>query len=232
MTRYSILLIDDDPDIRAILQDNLELDGYAVLTAPNGKIGLNLFEREMVDLVILDLMLPDMDGIQACRAIRSQSTVSIIMLTAKDGVSDKVLGLEHGADDYIVKPFDYLELAARINARLRRSKQIYGHDGVRQCGPLRMVPGTHEVEINGRRIQLTPKESEVLRLLMRFAGEPLNREEIRKEVWPKADLYRWSRTIDVHIQHLRAKLGSQADCPELIRTVPGVGYVLALPGPE
>ena len=232
MTRYTILIIDDDPDIRAILQDNLELDGYTVLTAPNGKTGMTLFQREMVDLVILDLMLPDMDGIQVCRAIRSQSTVSIIMLTAKDGVSDKVLGLEHGADDYIVKPFDYLELAARINARLRRSKQIYGHDSTRQCGPLRMMPGTHDVEFNGRRIRLTPKEFDLLQLLVRFAGQPLNREEIRKEIWPQANLYRWSRTIDVHIQHLRAKLGSTSDCPDPIRTVPGMGYMLTLAGPK
>ncbi|MFH1982751.1 MAG: response regulator transcription factor [Pseudomonadota bacterium] len=232
MTHYTILVIDDDPDIRAILRDNLELDGYAVLIAPDGKAGLDNFHREMVDLVILDLMLPDMDGIQVCRAIRSRSTVSIIMLTAKDGVSDKVLGLEHGADDYIVKPFDYLELAARIKARLRRSKQIYSHDSARQCGPLRMFSATYEVELNGRLIRLTPKEFELLGLLVRFAGQPLDREDIRKEIWPKADIYRWSRTIDVHIQHLRAKLTIPEDCPELIRTVPGIGYMLSVPAPR
>lgn len=230
MTRYTILVIDDDPDIRAILRDNLELDGYAVLSASTGKAGLDLFQREMVDLVILDLMLPDMDGIQVCRAVRSQSTVSIIMLTAKDGVSDKVLGLEHGADDYIVKPFDYLELAARIKARLRRSKQAYPGESARQCGPLKMLPTTYEVELNGRLIRLTPKEFDLLQLLVRFAGQPLNREDIRKEIWPKADIYRWSRTIDVHIQHLRAKLTTSKDCPDLIRTVPGVGYMFSVPG--
>jgi len=232
MTRMTILIIDDDPDIRAILKDNLELDGYAVLSAPNGRAGLDFFQREMVDLVILDLMLPDMDGIQVCRAIRAQSSVAIIMLTAKDGVSDKVLGLEHGADDYLVKPFDYLELAARIKARLRRSKQMYTHRGIDQCGPLKMFPATHEVEINGQRIRLTPKEFELLGLLVRFAGQPLNREEIRKAIWPSADLYRWSRTIDVHIQHLRSKLTQESACADLIQTVPGVGYMLAMPAAE
>jgi DNA-binding response OmpR family regulator len=141
MTQMTILVVDDDPDIRAILEDNLALDGYDVITAENGKSGLECFQRHMVDLVILDLMLPDMDGIQVCRAIRAQSAVSIIMLTAKDGVSDKVLGLEHGADDYVVKPFDYLELAARIKARLRRSKHVATHGTAQECGPCGCIRG-------------------------------------------------------------------------------------------
>ena len=130
MGQFSILVVDDDPDILTIIKDNLELDGYEVFTAALGKDALSILEKESINLIILDLMLPDVDGIQICRATRAKSHVPIIMLTAKDTVSDKVLGLESGADDYIVKPFDYLELAARVKAQLRRSKTYLLADDV------------------------------------------------------------------------------------------------------
>ena len=225
MPPYTIMVIDDDPDIRTIVRDNLELDGYTVLIAETGKDGLEIFEREKVDLVILDLMLPDMDGLQVCRAMRKGSSVSIIMLTAKDSVSDKVLGLEYGADDYLVKPFDYLELAARIKARLRRSNQAMAVAGFENYGGVQLNTDSLEVSIDGETTRLTRKEFELLFMLVKYQGRPLNRDAIRKEIWPDANLYKWSRTIDVHIQHLRAKLEKNPNRPDMILTVPGVGYM-------
>jgi len=225
MPPYTIMVIDDDPDVRTIVRDNLELDGYTVLTADTGKAGMGVFKREAVDLVILDLMLPDMDGLQVCRAIRNASNVSIIMLTAKDSVSDKVLGLEYGADDYLVKPFDYLELAARVKARLRRSNQSMSIAGFETYGRVQLNPDTLEVSIGSETTRLTRREFELMLLLVKCQGRPLSRDTIRREIWPDANLYKWSRTIDVHIQHLRAKLEKNPDGPEIILTVPGVGYM-------
>ncbi len=230
MNNYKILVVDDDPDILKIVQDNLELDGYSVRTASFGKEALTSFEKEVFDLIILDLKLPDMDGIQVCRTIRQKSDIPITMLTAKDGLSDKILGLESGADDYIVKPFDYLELAARIKARLRRSspgsssgtspKKIFEFQSIS------LDPNTRTVEVNREKVSLTKKEFDLLYLLAENLGSVLERKVIKSELWPDANLYKWSRTIDVHIQHLRAKLKDDPAEPRLIITVPGVGYML------
>ncbi len=227
---YLILVIDDDPDILKILKDNLELDGYRVCTAMQGKDALALFKKRPIDLVILDLMLPDMDGIQVCRAIRAHSDVSIILLTAKDSVTDKVLGLEHGADDYIVKPFDYLEVAARIKARLRRSKPANASHKVHETGNIRLDPNSYNVFVGGRQIKLTKKEFDLLHLLLEHSGKVLEREAIRQALWPDSKLYKWSRTIDVHIKNLRAKLGEQPNNSGYIVTVAGVGYMLKTSG--
>lgn len=226
MGQYAILVVDDDHDILTIIKDNLELDGYEVFTATLGKNAISIFKNESIDLLILDLMLPDMDGIQICRAIRTNSHVPIIMLTAKDGVSDKVLGLESGADDYIVKPFDYLELAARIKARLRRSKSYLLEDEVLEVGNLQLNPERREVEVNGDRVVLTKKEFDILSLLFKNAGKVLSRDTIKQEIWQDKKLYKWSRTLDVHIQHLRAKLENSPEQLQYILTVPGVGYML------
>ena len=220
---YLILVIDDDPDILKILKDNLELDGYRVCTAKLGKDALAIFQKRHVDLVILDLMLPDMDGIQVCRAIRAHSDVSIILLTAKDSVTDKVLGLEHGADDYMVKPFDYLEVAARIKARLRRSKSVNASHEVHESGNIRLDPNSYNVLVDGCQIKLTKKEFDLLHLLLEHSDKVLERDHIRQALWPDSNLYKWSRTIDVHIMNLRAKLAGNAGC---IVTVSGVGYML------
>ena len=227
MDRYNILVVDDDHDILTIIKDNLELDGYEVFTATLGKDAISIFEKEPIDLIVLDLMLPDMDGIQVCRAVRANSHVPIIMLTAKDGLSDKVLGLESGADDYIVKPFDYLELAARIKARLRRSKSYLSADEVFEVGDLQLNPERREVEVGGDRVVLTKKEFDILFLLFKHAGRVLDRDSIKKKIWPGKKLYKWSRTLDVHIQHLRAKLEKYPEQPQYILTVPGVGYMLS-----
>ena len=232
MMPFHVLVVDDDTDILTIIQDNLRLDGYTVTTAASGKAALDHFERARPDILVLDLMLPDMDGIQVCRAIRRHSQVPIILLTAKDGVSDKVLGLESGADDYLVKPFDYLELAARIKARLRRGADYRRLSEVTIVGDWELVPQRRGVTVDGRSVQLTKKEFDLLSLLFKHSGQVLERETIRRVLWPKAQIYHWSRAIDVHIQHLRAKLETAPETPAYIITVPGVGYRLEAPMPK
>ncbi len=227
MEPFNILVVDDDPDILTIIKDNLELDGYTVLTAACGKEAISVFKANAVDLMVLDLMLPDVDGIQVCRTIRATSPVPIIMLTAKDAVSDKVLGLESGADDYIVKPFDYLELAARIKAGLRRSQIYRPEDTLYQVGELELIPERREVEIRGVKIPLTKKEFDILTLFFKHAGRVVDRDTIHNEIWPDRQLYKWSRTLDVHILRLRGKIEANADQPRYIVTVPGVGYMLS-----
>ena len=221
--------MDDDADILTILKDNLELDGYVVQTASSGADAIRNAEKDGIDLIILDLKLPDLDGIQVCRAIRTHSAVPIIMLTARDGVSDKVLGLESGADDYIVKPFDYLELAARINARLRRRNVFQPITAPLKAGDLVLNPANRDVLMNGTKLDLTKKEFDILNLLFQYAGNVVDRETIRKSLWPNQSIYKWSRTIDVHIQHLRAKLEANPENPLYIVTVQGVGYKLNCP---
>ena len=222
----TILVVDDDPDILMILKDNLKLDGYRVLCARDGREALDLFDSRRIDLIVLDLMLPDLDGLQICRTVRAGSRVPIILLTAKDAVSDKVLGLECGADDYMAKPFDYLELAARIRARLRRSGDFEDPAPVLEAGSLKLDQTARQARLNGRDVSLTKKEFDLLLLLVRHAGSVLDRETIRQTLWPENRLYKWSRTIDVHIQHLRAKLEPDPDTPHGIITVQGVGYML------
>jgi DNA-binding response OmpR family regulator len=230
MSNYKILVVDDDPDILKIVQDNLELDGYGVRTASFGKEALAYFEKEVFDLIILDLKLPDMDGIQICRTIRQKSDIPITMLTARDGLSDKILGLDSGADDYIVKPFDYLELAARIKARLRRnspkSSSGISPKKIFEFHNISLDPNTRTVEVNREKVSLTKKEFDLLYLLAENLGSVIERKVIKSELWPDANLYKWSRTIDVHIQHLRAKLKDDPAAPHLIITIPGVGYML------
>lgn len=223
MDQHTLLVVDDDLDILKILEDNLVLDGYTVHTATTGKTCLELMDKNRIDLVVLDLMLPDMDGIQVCRAIRNTSDVPIIILTARDQLSDKVLGLESGADDYLVKPFDYLELAARIKVCLRRKRYVPGN--IIDLGSVKLNMNDRTVERNGTQIPLTKKEFQILELLVKNRGRVVEREWIKKALWQEGKLYKWSRTIDVHIQHLRAKLGDNPDSPQFIVTVPGVGYL-------
>jgi DNA-binding response OmpR family regulator len=226
MAASRILVADDDPDILRILRDNLELDGYRVFTASTGKEALELFERVTAGLIILDLSLPDIDGIQVCRSIRDKSNIPIIMLTARDRLPDKVLGLETGADDYLVKPFNYLELAARIKACLRRRGQVISSAESIELGDLKIDVGKNTVWKRGEKVSLTQREFTLLLLLARNAGRVLNRTVIRHALWPEGELYRDSRVIDVHIQHLRSKLEDNPAEPRYIVTVPGVGYML------
>jgi len=230
MEACQILLVDDDPDILRILRDNLELDGYRVRTAMTGREALQLFGSTGPDLLILDLSLPDIDGIQVCRSIREKSPTPIIMLTARDRVPDKVLGLETGADDYVVKPFDYLELSARVRACLRRRPiPVYANE-VLEIGDLKIDVDRNTVWKAREKISLTQRQFRLLLLLARNAGKVLERKAIRLALWPEGELYKESRTIDVHIQHLRSKLEDKPGKPEYIKTVQGVGYMLAIPG--
>jgi DNA-binding response OmpR family regulator len=226
----TILLVDDDPDILMVLKGNLELSGYHVLTASCAKEALDICKQDEPELVVLDLVLPDMDGIQVCCRIREMNeSLPIIMLTARDGVTDKVLGFECGADDYVVKPFDFLELQARIKTCLRRQEKRGEKLPQRlERGPLVIDHSTYRVWRDDNPVELTKKEFDLLYFLASHPEQVLSREEIRHALWGKRQLYTWSRTIDVHIQHLRQKIERDPKKPELILTVPGVGYRLAV----
>ncbi len=219
----TVLVIDDDPDILQVLKANLELHRYAVRTAGSWTEAKKVIGAGLPHLIILDLTLPDGDGTQICRMLRkSYPSLPIIMLTARDTVSDKVIGLESGADDYVVKPFETLELLARIRACLRRARppgsQIITAENISMDLKRRIVT------VRGREITLTPKEYDLLRLLMSERGTAMSREEIKRHLWKEERIYSWSRVIDVHIQHLRQKIEANPAEPRYILTVPGVGY--------
>ncbi|MFH0958896.1 MAG: response regulator transcription factor, partial [Pseudomonadota bacterium] len=218
-----------DPDIQVILKDNLEIDGYFVLVASSGRETLRLLEKSgRIELIILDLSLPDVDGIKVCETIRKFSDIPIIMLTARDGIADKVLGFERGADDYLVKPFDYLELSARIKACLRRhlSRKIPSGEII-YFADIEIDKEKRIVFKKAVNVNLTVKEFRLLLFFVGNIGKALTREEIREALWKTSDLYTGSRTIDVHVQHLRAKVEDNPSEPKLILTVQGIGYMLA-----
>ncbi len=220
--KSQLLVVDDDPDILQVLKANLELYGYETVLAADWAAAKKVLEMSLPDLVILDVTLPDGNGMDLCREFkRDYPKIPVIMLTAKDRVSDKVMGLESGADDYIVKPFETLELLARIKACLRRSHPA---EGPLTIGELSIDGKTQTVRMRGRVVELTRKEYELLRLFATNRGEPLSREFIRKTIWKGAKIYSWSRVIDVHIQHLRQKIEREPLDPKFIITVPGVGY--------
>lgn len=217
-----LLSIDDDPDILQVLKANLELYGYEPLLADSWAKGKGILKNQLPALIILDVMLPDGNGIDICRELKkSYPKIPIIMLTARDRVSDKVMGLESGADDYLVKPFETLELMARIKACLRRLEPA--EDRI-VLGDLAIDRKMRTVSVEGRGIELTPKEYDLLCLFVQNRDEPLNREFIRKSIWKDSQIYSWSRVIDVHIQHLRQKIERNPLEPMHIITVPGVGY--------
>jgi two-component system alkaline phosphatase synthesis response regulator PhoP/OmpR family response regulator RpaB len=219
----TILIIDDDKDIVQTLKGNLELDGYHVICAFNGCGGIKAVKAEQPDLVILDLNLPDIDGIKACQFIRREYDVPIIMLTARDSVSDMVLGLECGADDYLIKPFNALELSARIKAVLKRMERSLVRSRY-ECREIAIEFKSRRVLREGREVALTKTEYELLELFISHANEVLSREFIRNQIWRDSQLYSHSRTLDVHIQRLRKKLEQDHNNPQYIITVSGVGY--------
>ncbi len=228
-TNDLIMVVDDDPDILMVLKGNLQLSGFQVATFTSGLEALAAIRKVSPDLLILDLTLPDIDGIQLCRRLREQQLeFPVIMLTARDGLSDKVLGLECGADDYVVKPFAFLELQARIKTCLRRREVAVGRDDLDSlnCGALKLDRQKRQIWVSGKEVELTKKEFNLLLLLAENQGRVMTREDIRKALWGKRQLYSWSRTIDVHIRHLRQKLETDPENPTLIRTVIGVGYRL------
>src|SRR5204862_4662859 len=222
----TILLVDDEEAVRKVLTFPLERDGYNVVQAADGEEALARFGDQPVDLVVLDIMLPKLDGLEVCKQLRSRSSVPIIMLTARDDELDKVVGLELGADDYITKPFSIREFRSRVRALLRRAAtapaQGYPEELIESDG-LRIDLGTREVEARGRPVQLTYVEFELLRALASHAGRVYTREQLLQALWGGSD-YREPRTIDVHVRHLREKLERDPREPEFILTVRGVGY--------
>jgi DNA-binding response OmpR family regulator len=217
----TILLVDDEEAVQKLLAYPLQQEGFRVLQASDGEEALRRFEAEHVDLVVLDLMLPRLDGLEVCRRLRAQSTVPIIMLTARDDELDKVVGLELGADDYITKPFSIREFRSRVRALLRRAAlpPDGGNRDVIAIDGLAIDLSKRLVELDGRQIDLTYVEFELLRALVAKPGRVFSRQALLQGLWGDY-AYREPRTIDVHIRHLREKLGD----PELIQTVRGVGY--------
>jgi len=222
-TRSTILVVDDDKDIVQTIKGNLELDGYEVLSAFNGRTGVDMAKKHRPDLIILDLNLPDIDGIKACQIIRREFNFPIIMLTARDGVSDTVLGLECGADDYMVKPFNFLELSARIKAILKRVERDLVKNYC-EIKDLFMDFKTRKVSVRGEEIKLTKTEFELLELFVSYPDEVLSREFITNQIWRDSELYQHSRALDVHVQRLRKKIEAEIENPQYIITVAGVGY--------
>ena len=216
----TILIVDDDRDIIKVLSANLKLEGYNIITAEDGLSAYNISVENMPDLIILDLGLPDIDGIQVCKKLRKfEINIPIIMLTARDTVSDKVLGLECGADDYIVKPFNFLELSARIKSCLRRYKKK--SPSILKVKDIEIDINKRAVLLKGRNVNLTKTEYELLLFLLKNKNKVCSRREIKNNLWKNKEIYNWSRTIDVHINHLRKKLGKDLN----LETVAGVGYI-------
>ena len=220
-----IVVIDDEPNLRHTLSYTLRQEGYEVAAAADGEEGLVLVASAKPDLVILDVMLPKIDGFEVCRRIRRSSRVPVLMLTARDTELDKVVGLEIGADDYLVKPFSMRELIARVRAMLRRSTQVpdvaspaeIEHDG------LHIDTTKHRVTRDGQDVALRPKEFDLLVALARSPGQVFSREQLLNAVWG-LDHAGDTRTVDTHVKNLREQLGEDADAPRWIETLRGVGY--------
>ena len=232
MTR--ILLVEDEENYRVPLAFSLRRDGFDVVQAADGVAAVEAFEAAgpsgggAIDLVLLDLMLPRLSGIEVCRRIRRTSTVPVIMLTARDSEADTVVGLRIGADDYVTKPYSYRELLARVNAVLRRSRgeEQEPAEPVLEVGRVRMDVERHEVTVDGEAVAMPPREFELLELFMRNPGRALARGEIIDRVWG-ADYVGDTKTLDVHVKRIRAKIEVEPGDPKLLITVRGVGYKLA-----
>ena len=217
-----VLVVDDDSHIAASLRRALIYEGYAVEVAPDGAMALNRARERMPDLVVLDVMLPGISGVEVCQRLRAAGDVPILMLTAKDGTADRVVGLDSGADDYLVKPFAYEELMARIRALLRR--QAPRARKVLRYADLSMDLGTREVRRGEHSVALTPKEFDLLQHLLRNPRQVLTRDRILDAVWGY-DFGATSNSVDVYVGYLRQKLEADGS-PRLIQTVRGVGYAL------
>ena len=223
MTR--VLVVEDEESFSEALSFMLRREGYEVGVAADGPAALDEFDRHGADLVLLDLMLPGISGTEVCRTLRQRSSVPIIMVTAKDGEVDKVVGLELGADDYVTKPFSSRELVARIRAVLRRrgERDPEAAPTVLEEGPVRLDTDRHVVTVRGRQVQLPLKEFDLLELLMRNAGRVLTRGQIIDRVWG-SDYVGDTKTLDVHIKRLRSKVEADPASPVVIVTVRGLGY--------
>jgi two-component system response regulator RegX3 len=222
-----ILLVEDEESLADTLRYNLEREGFAVAVATDGRVALERFRSEPPSLVILDLMLPEISGLDVCRQIRLISNVPIIMVTAKDAEADKVSGLEIGADDYVTKPFSVRELVSRVRAHLRRVEMggggAAGSGGALQGGPVELDADRHEVRVRGELVPLPPKEFALLEILVRLKGRLLTRDHLIAEVWG-ADYFGDTKTLDVHMKRLRQKVEEDPHRPAHLLTVRGLGY--------
>ncbi len=222
-----ILIVEDEQSFSEALSFLLTKEGFTVSVAENGRAALEIFKSEPFDLVLLDLMIPEVSGTEVCRAIRATSSVPIIMLTAKDSEIDKVVGLELGADDYVTKPYSSRELVARIKAVLRRgaSEESKGsaYSGLISAAGIEIDIERHQVTNMGMQVSLPLKEFELLEFLMRNAGRVLTRGQLIDRVWG-GDYYGDTKTLDVHIKRLRSKLEADPANPRLIQTIRGLGY--------
>jgi len=221
-----LLLVEDEPAVLASLRRRLQLEGYRVSTAVTGLMALEIFQPDCPDLVVLDVMLPELDGFSVPAQLRQQSSVPILMLTARESIGDRVKGLESGADDYLVKPFAFEELLARLRALLRRSRSPADEGPAESLrfGDIALDPGSREVSVRDRSVSLTPREFDLLSYLLRHPRQVLTRDQIFQAVWGY-DHEGTSNLIDVYIRALRDKL-EEGGCDRLLHTVRGVGYVL------
>jgi two-component system, OmpR family, alkaline phosphatase synthesis response regulator PhoP len=230
-----VLVVDDEQSIVTLLQYNLQQAGFEVITANDGEEGMNKAVSERPDLMILDLMLPKLDGIEVCKQLRQQKVMTpILMLTAKDDEFDKVLGLELGADDYMTKPFSPREVVARVKAILRRTQFQNEREKKEEdvekmiIGDLEILPEHYEAYFNRERLELTPKEFELLLYLAKHKGRVLTRDQLLSAVW-NYDFVGDTRIVDVHISHLREKIEKNTKKPLYIKTIRGLGYKLEEP---
>ena len=228
----TILVVEDETTLRETLADALEVEGFRVIAAADGREALARFRADKPDLILLDLMLPELSGIEVCRIIRAESGVPIVMLTAKDSELDKVVGLELGADDYVTKPFSLRELSARIRALFRRSEQVAdtatGGPAVLDLGRVQVDLAGHRLLSDGDELAIKPKAFELLVFLLRHPGQAFTRDQLLEHVWGY-DYAGETRTVDVHVHWLRTTLEDDAAAPRFIHTVRGVGYVFRRP---
>lgn len=223
----TVAIVEDEPNIVELVKYNLDREGYRTIAANDGRRGLELIRQELPDLVILDLMLPELDGMSVCKLLRADATtksIPIIILTAKSEEADRVLGLEMGADDYVTKPFSPRELVARVRAVLRRSGNIEdGEPDIMEIGDIRMDLRQHLVKVRGEEVELTPKEFDFLKLLLLNPGRAFTREFLLEHLWGY-EYFGDTRTVDVHVRRLRQKIEGDAAEPLYLETVRGVGY--------
>ena len=221
-----ILIVEDDREIAELLEFYLRNEGFEVFKFIYAAEALDFTERERVDLALLDIMLPDMEGFSLCRRLREKHSFPIIMLSVRSTASDKVLGLACGADDYVTKPFDPVELAARVKAQLRRYKKYSGpaKDSQLRVGSISQYSDKHTCFVNGMLTELTPTEFKLLYILCRRKGETVSSEELFHELWGEEYFCKSTNPIPVHIRHIREKIGDSYENPRYIKTVWGVGY--------
>ncbi len=231
-----VLLVEDEASIAESVSYNLEREGFSVVIEPDGGRAIERFEARRPDIVILDLMLPNLSGLDVCRAIRQRSAVPILMLTAKDSEADKVAGLELGADDYVTKPFSIRELVSRVRAQLRRaemgSPRVPGpseEEEKLRGGPVEVDPATHEAFVREQRVSLTPKEFELLETMLRRRGRLLSRDFLIERIWG-SDYVGDTKTLDVHVKRLRSKIEETPSSPRRLVTIRGLGYKFETPG--